>query len=389
LRTNVYRVPSSSAGTVYGHDANGNLTSKVDGSGSWTYEWNPQNQLVRVTRDGLEVAHFTYDPLGRRVRKVTAGVTYSYVYSGMDILQEAVAAATYRYVHGPGIDEPLARIDAATNAVEYYHADGLGSVVRTTNSAGAVVSSRQYDAWGNPEFAADQADFAFTGREWDPETGLHYYRARYYDSRIGRFLSEDPIGFGGGANFYAYVGNAPATAVDPMGLQWSPPRDAGGNISAVPPYNYDSWSDFGAGFGDNVTFGLTGLARKALGSDTFVDRCGGAYSVGQWAGVAWSVAFGSTAGATAAGTRGAGREFSHWIPTRMGGPRSVFNGNYVSAARHYLHDPFRYPPGWRALGDKWPAALQQLDRVPNVFKGTAAGAAYGGASVAANDCKCQ
>ncbi|MGH7372517.1 MAG: RHS repeat-associated core domain-containing protein, partial [Candidatus Methylomirabilales bacterium] len=61
--------------------------------------------------------------------------------------------------------------------------------------------------------------FAFTGREWDRETGLHYYRARYYDPKIGRFVSDDPIGFAGGdANLYAYVWNAPMLFLDPLGL---------------------------------------------------------------------------------------------------------------------------------------------------------------------------
>jgi RHS repeat-associated protein len=59
---------------------------------------------------------------------------------------------------------------------------------------------------------------AYTGREWDPETGLYYYRARYYDPKVGRFISEDPIGFAGGPNLYAYVGSDPANAVDPFGL---------------------------------------------------------------------------------------------------------------------------------------------------------------------------
>jgi RHS repeat-associated protein len=62
---------------------------------------------------------------------------------------------------------------------------------------------------------------SFTGREWDPETGLYYYRARYYDPKIGRFVSEDPIGLGGGVNFYGYVANNPVRSRDPLGL-WSP-----------------------------------------------------------------------------------------------------------------------------------------------------------------------
>ena len=60
--------------------------------------------------------------------------------------------------------------------------------------------------------------FAYTGREWDKETGLYYYRARYYTSQIGRFISEDPIGFTGGINLYVYVGNNPVNKIDPLGL---------------------------------------------------------------------------------------------------------------------------------------------------------------------------
>ena len=65
---------------------------------------------------------------------------------------------------------------------------------------------------------ASEPGYAFTGREWDPETGLYYYRARYYDPNAGRFISEDPIGFDGGVNFYSYVLNRPTRFVDPFGL---------------------------------------------------------------------------------------------------------------------------------------------------------------------------
>ncbi|MFN8091783.1 MAG: RHS repeat-associated core domain-containing protein [Vicinamibacteria bacterium] len=102
------------------------------------------------------------------------------------------------------------------------HADGLGSIVATTDAAGNVTSRRQYDTWGNLELGADQPGYAFTGREWDPETGLYYYRARYYDLKLGRFISEDPIGLGGGINSYSYVGNQPVNATDPMGLMPDP-----------------------------------------------------------------------------------------------------------------------------------------------------------------------
>ena len=90
------------------------------------------------------------------------------------------ASITLKYVHGPAVDAPLA-VDDGT-ALSYYHADGLGSVVKTTNTAGAVTLTRQYDAWGISRLGEATSGYAFTGREWDPETGLYYYRTRYYDT---------------------------------------------------------------------------------------------------------------------------------------------------------------------------------------------------------------
>src|SRR2546425_5548212 len=98
-----------------------------------------------------------------------------------------------KYLHGPDSDEPLAQEDGA-GALAYFHPDGLGSIIKMTDSASAVVSSRRYDAFGNFELGAANG-YGFTGREWESATGLYYYRARYYDPKSGRFISEDPIGF--------------------------------------------------------------------------------------------------------------------------------------------------------------------------------------------------
>jgi RHS repeat-associated protein len=149
---------------------------------------------------------------------VTGGVTSSYVYDGASIFRETRGATTVRYVHGPDFDEPLA-VDDGT-AVSYFHADGLDSIVKVSNAAGAVTHARQYDAWGNLEVEAAESGYAFTGREWDPETGLYYYRARYYDPKSGRFVSQDPIGLmGDDLNLYRYVWGMPTTWTDPFGLK--------------------------------------------------------------------------------------------------------------------------------------------------------------------------
>jgi RHS repeat-associated protein len=199
-------------------DPNGNLTSKTEGTDVWTYTWNALNQLTKVEKNGAEVARLAYDPEGRRVEKLAGGVTTTYTYAFEDILREVRAGATLKYVHGPDFDEPLAVDDGTT--LSYFDADGLDSVVKVTDAFGAVTLTRQYDAWGNLETGGSDPGHAFTGRERDLETGLYYYRARYYDAKSGRFISEDPIGLrGGDTNYYAYVHNNPVRLTDPSGLQ--------------------------------------------------------------------------------------------------------------------------------------------------------------------------
>jgi RHS repeat-associated protein len=202
---------------LFAIDSNGNLTAKTEGSDTWGYEWNARNQLTRVTKNSVEQARFSYDPAGRRVEKVASGVTTSYTYDGEDVLREVRGAFTFKYIHGFEMDEPLAREDGS-GTLNYYHADGLGSIGKRTNQAGSVVHEYRYDAWGNIETGASEPGQSFTGREWDPETGLYYYRARYYDARNGQFAAEDPVDYRNGVSRYAYVMDRPTDLVDPSGL---------------------------------------------------------------------------------------------------------------------------------------------------------------------------
>ena len=96
--------------------------------------------------------------------------------------------------------------------------DHLGSISQATSSTGAVTLTREYDLWGNPVQGSATPSYAYTGREWDPESSLYYYRARYYDPTVGRFLRGDPFGYLDGPNVYSYVGNNPLTYRDPLGL---------------------------------------------------------------------------------------------------------------------------------------------------------------------------
>ena len=147
-----------------------------------------------------------------------------YVYDNEDILLELNGSNVIvaRYTHGPGIDEPL--IMEKNSQSFYYHADGLGSITDLTNSSGAVAQRYTYSSFGKIESQLDPnftQSYTYTSREFDAETGLYYYRARHYDSTIGRFLQEDPIQVFGGSNFYAMTDSSPIIWIDPWGLWYT------------------------------------------------------------------------------------------------------------------------------------------------------------------------
>src|SRR5262249_15683806 len=150
---------------------------------------------------------FSYDPFGRRIKKSSSSGMSIYAYDGSDIVEEANSSGfvVARYSQGENIDEPLAMLRGGTTS--YYHADGLGSITSLSNSAGAVAQTYTFDSFGKQTGSSGSLTnpFQYTGREFDAETGLYYNRARFYDPANGRFLGEDPLGYGGdGTNFYVY-----------------------------------------------------------------------------------------------------------------------------------------------------------------------------------------
>jgi RHS repeat-associated protein len=215
------------AGTTYSYDGNGNLTA----DGTWTLGYDAENRLLAAakTTGGTVGASYVYDSLGRRVHKSGTGVTETFFLDdGTDEIAEydGTHTMTTRYVPGPAIDEPIATINASTGAKEFFHTDRQGSVVATSDTAGALVEGPYtYDPYGNCFIGSSPCTvtgepYRFTGRRLDAETGFYYYRARYYaadDTHGGRFLQTDPVGYTADLNLYTYVGNDPTDKGDPTG----------------------------------------------------------------------------------------------------------------------------------------------------------------------------
>lgn len=235
-----------------GYDAAGNLISKSAGNTVQALGWDANNDLSQVVSQVSSVVGgtltttvyneaYNYDHEGRRLtRQLLVNNTLylsRYLYNGEDIHKEYGStwiSPVAAYTHGPQQDDPL--IYQNITGSKYYHADGLGSSTLLTNAAGALQAFRRFDPWGKTIGAGGtMPTYGYSGREPDLSTGYMYYRARYYDPTLGRFLGRDPIGLEGGINVYAYVDNNPVNFTDPSGLL---PRTIS-NVGGVASSYYD------------------------------------------------------------------------------------------------------------------------------------------------------
>ena len=247
------------AGVHYDYDQRGNLIRKTRNGETTDYHWNGYNQLVKIeNRNGS--TEYRYDPLGRRTAKIRNGETTVYHWQEDTLAIESTNGQNTHYLFEPGTFEPLAQFQTtspigieredkpaepygydpetdpllkippepqeqseAQPELVYYQLDHLGTPIAAHNAKGEAVWTAEYEAWGRirKETVSDglkvNVPFRFQGQYYDEESGLHYNRFRYYDPEIGRFVSQDPIGFAGSDNFYEYAPN-PIRWIDPYGL---------------------------------------------------------------------------------------------------------------------------------------------------------------------------
>lgn len=245
----------------YSYDDEGNLTRRTTIATNETteYTWDYRNRLTQVTVKNASNAiikqiNFTYDALNRRIEKKVdpdgsgpnPATIERFVYDRdhIKLVFNGSNKLIRRYLHGPTIDQILADENTVPKQISWPLSDHQGTVRDLVNNSGAVQNHIRYDSFGrivSQTAPALTPRFAYTGREWDSEIELYFYRARYYSPTAGRFIGEDPIGFtAGDSNLCRYVLNDPIKYTDPYGFIAGdfPPSPPGFDSSK---WTYGTW----------------------------------------------------------------------------------------------------------------------------------------------------
>ena len=284
-------------GTTYYYDDLGNLIHRELADGEvQNYFYDLYDQLVKAEifkKDGTKKTWaYIYDALGRRIGKgrlkdkeVSGSLedATGFVWDGSHLLQEIHPDGRYTYIYtDPDSYEPLAQIRDWTTAegeskqeINYFHCDQIGIPREMTDKDGNLLWFGNYTGWGRLKEETKVTDSAYQpfrlqNQYADRETGLHYNFFRYYEPDAGRFVNQDPIGLEGGENLYKFAPNAQIW-VDIFGL-WS-------FGDPLPQWLVDG----AAGFGDNISMGITKKARQSFGISGGVTEST-AYKTGDWLG---------------------------------------------------------------------------------------------------------
>jgi RHS repeat-associated protein len=216
---------------TYAYDANGNQVQqtihKANGNPSeFAYAYDAENRLTQITYPDGSSSAYAYDGLGKRIEAVEDGELTRYLYDGLSAILErdATGQTTAYYTRGLGYGGGIGSIisrQSTVHAPQYFHYDGLGSVTGLTDPTAKLLQTTTYDAFGNvlEQQGAAETPYGFSTKEVSPTSGLVYFGARYYDPRIGRFLTQDPLGMVDGPNLYVYAGNNPISFFDPYGFE--------------------------------------------------------------------------------------------------------------------------------------------------------------------------
>ena len=212
--TATYEVDQASTSKAFTYDANGNLTS----DGTRTFEWDARNQLIAVNV-GTHRSEFTYDGLQRRIRVVEkeSGVTQS----DTRVLWCRVQICEDRNADGTTVTRrTFQQGEQVAGVGRFFASDHLGSVTEVTDGMSAVLVRYAFDPWGRRTVTTgtDATNVGYAAYQWRTNGDVSFTLHRGYDAELGRWLSQDPIGFQGGSNYFAYAENNPVRFTDPLGL---------------------------------------------------------------------------------------------------------------------------------------------------------------------------
>jgi RHS repeat-associated protein len=242
--------------TEFVYDARGALERRVSGNAPATFRFDPLDRLLEVRGADGAITAFEYSADGDRlVRRDATGVT-RFLYDGLDLIQEIDSQGQTQaaYTFAPGIDRPIAMWK--NGQMYFFLADRDGSILAITDRQGRIVSNYEYDAFGGFRLRKEgvTSAFGFAGREFDRTTQLYYFRDRYYDPAIGRFLTVDaaapdddePLSF----NPYIYAWNNPLKYTDPLGLSPNPAAPYPSNVQDFVNVKLDELGEPAYDFGD-------------------------------------------------------------------------------------------------------------------------------------------
>jgi len=245
---------SKRGNTTLSYDTLGNIEYYANKNRALNYHYDRTNNLLdSVTSSGAkdkDYSYFNYDDRGNITHNSHFAMSYnladqmvaangnSYLYDGHNkrVYENEKGAESYSFYSKSGSLLYREEQGVGTNyiylankliaedkggTVTYLHTDNLGSPVAQTNAAGSVKKRMHYFAFGE-SIETQSDDVGYTGHKFDADTGLSYMQARYYDPVIGRFYSNDPVGYSSenpvmSFNRYMYVNNNPYKYTDPNG----------------------------------------------------------------------------------------------------------------------------------------------------------------------------
>jgi RHS repeat-associated protein len=248
----------------YRYDGNGALTNRQSAAGDSQYEYDCAGRLTYSLQSAANSIVITYDALGNRLTTYSANTTRIWITDHADprkrplMETDSNGVPVRYYIWGGGL---LLAVVEADGTMRYCHNDEQGSVVALTDDSGAVTDQYCYGPYGTDwgHTGTNSISFLWLGSHGVFNVGgsaLHLTRFRAYDSNLGRFLSQDPIGLGGGPNLYAYCMGSPLAYIDPLGLggesllftlpngqqiQYPPGVDINGNIEEAKHHLDPRW----------------------------------------------------------------------------------------------------------------------------------------------------